>query len=296
MTGGLLFDAAYRPDLVKVKAAGGIAMSVYLTGQYASTCASPAELRAAGLGALGNYEEGASELLTCGEAGGRTIGQRAASAAISKGFPANTGLGIAFSLDVNTPASKLAAVGSAFVGIAAGLAGRFVPLVYGEGAAIDYLWTNHRVLGVEWLAAPTSWPGYDAGDVHVGLVQQVGSPVAGTDEDKITNLDALAPLIWWPAGSPYAKEIEMLDPNDPVVQSLLAKENAVASVEQALAQIEIWGDATHPDSIHSIGQNVVALQAQVAALAAAVGKIQTAGIDVVALAQAIAAHVHLAAS
>jgi len=289
----VLFDAAYKPDLAKVKAAGGIAMSVYLTGKYASTCAQPSELHALGLGALGNYEEGAAELTTCGVLGGKTIGQRAAAGAIAKGFPAGQGLGLAFSLDVNTPLSKLPAVGAAFTGIADGLAGRFVPIVYGEGAAIDYLWTHHQVLGIEWLAAPTSWPGFDAGDVHVGLVQQVGSPVPGTDEDKITNLDALAPLIWWPAGSPYAKGVDMeLDPKDPVVVSLNDKIDALSTKMQALAQIEIWGDPTHPDSIHSIGQDVTALQA---AMAQATAAIKTGSVDPVALAQAIVAHIELAA-
>lgn len=200
---GSLFDAAYAPDLAKVKAAGGIAMSVYLTGAYCRTCAQPSALHTAGLGVLGNYEEAASALQSCGLTGGMAIGRAAAAAYMAEGAPAGRGLGIAFSLDVNTPASRLSAVSVAFMGISAGLAGRFVPLVYGEGAAIDYLWTRHRVAGVQWLAAPTSWPGYAPGDVHVGLVQQVGSPVSGTDEDKITDLAALEPLIWWPAGSPY---------------------------------------------------------------------------------------------
>ncbi|MGH3265048.1 MAG: hypothetical protein ACRDNS_24000, partial [Trebonia sp.] len=207
----LLFDAAYKPDLAAVKAAGGIAMSVYLTGQYASTCASAAQLHADDLGALGNFEEGSADLTSCWESGGVQIGKRAAAAYIAEGAPAGKGLGLAFSLDINTPSSEFGAVGAAFDGIRVGLNGQFVPLVYAEGAAIDYLWTNHKVAGVEWLAAPTSWPGFNAGDVHVGLVQQVGSPVHGTDEDKITNLAALAPLIWWPQGSPYAQEVPMTE-------------------------------------------------------------------------------------
>lgn len=287
-----LYDAAYKPNLARVKANGGIGMSVYLTGMYANTCAQPAELHAEGLGALANYEEGASQLTTCGRYGGVNIGQRAATAAISKGFPAGQGKGIAFSLDVNTPLSALPAVGEAFLGIGEGLAGRFVPLVYGEGAAVEYLWNHHEVLGVEWLAAPTSWPGFNPNDPHVGVVQLVGSPVGDTDQDKITNLDLLAPLIWWPPGSPYEKGTDVaLDPKDPVVAEILGKLNHLDAKVQVLAQIEVWGDKNHPDSLTSIGRDVKALQE---AMAQATAAIKSGSVDPTALAQAITSHIELA--
>jgi hypothetical protein len=290
MTNLYFFDAAYKPDLARVKAAGGIGMSVYLTGKYANTCAQPGELHAMGLGALANYEEGANELAIAGVSGGISIGQRAANAAIAKGFP--IGKGIAFSLDVNTPPSQFPAVGQTFQGIRQGLGGKFAPLVYGEGAAIDYLVANHDVLGIEWLAAPKSWPGFNENDTHVGVVQLVGSPVGGTDEDLITNLDALAPLIWWPQGSPYEKGTEMLDPKDPVVVEMMAKLDNIYARDQILAQIEVWGDKTHPNSLSSLGHDMAALQAQ---LTEATTAIKTGSVDPNALAQAIAAHIQLAA-
>lgn len=203
----LLFDAAYKPDLAAVKAAGGIAMSVYLTGDYANTCAQPVDLHAAGLGSLGNYEQAADELTWTGQAGGVAIGQKAAEAYIGKGAPANAGLGIAFSADVNVAPADYPKVGAAITGVKQGMAGRFVTLLYGQGGLIDYLVTEKIIGPGEWLAAPTSWPGFNAADPNVALVQQVGTPVTGTDEDEITNLDAVRPFIWWPDGSPYANGV-----------------------------------------------------------------------------------------
>ncbi len=199
-----LFDAAFKPDLAKVKAVGGIAMSVYLTGTYSTTCAQPAELHAIGLGALANWERAPDALLTAGHDGGVSIGREAATAAIAKGFPA--GKGVEFSVDVNAAPVDFPAIGAAFDGINVGLGldGRFLSVVYGEGALIDYLVRTGRVVqGGNWLSGSESFPGWDASDVNVALVQRVSSPVPGTDLDDITNLGAIAPLIWWPPNSPY---------------------------------------------------------------------------------------------
>lgn len=229
---GVLFDAAYSPNLDAVVAAGGIGMTVYLTGDYAGTCAQPAALHAKGLGVLGNYEEAADELITAGYIGGVGIGQRAAAAYIAKGAPAGQGLGIAFSVDVNAPASTFPAVGAAFDGIKAGLAGRFVALCYGEGALIDYLVTNHGLVKVEWLSASSSFPGWNPASPNVALVQEVGSPVAGTDEDKITNLAGLEPYVWWPPGSPYANGALFMALTD---QQQTDMYNAVMDMHKAVA-------------------------------------------------------------
>lgn len=304
-----LFDAAYRPNLDRVKSAGGICMSVYLTGMYSGTCAQPSELHAKGLGALANYEEGASELVNTGYSGGVSIGERAAQGAVSKGFPANAGKGIAFSLDVDTPYSAFPGLGQTFKGIGHGLAGRFVPLVYGEGAAIDYLWNNHEVAGVEWLAAPTSWAGFNPGDIRVGVVQQVGSPVGGTDIDRITNLQALAPLIWWPAGSSYDKKVDDVSQKD-VIDALNSAEGQ-AALQKAVWEMKISRGSGSPEYYAQswlTGAGVYAgetlklakdvdtavqdLAKQVQALHTATGS--TGSIDPAALAQAIAAHIQLA--
>lgn len=212
-----MYDAAYAPSLSAVKAHGGLGMSCYLTGDYASTSPQPAKLRAAGLFALGNYERGAGELVSCGYDRGVEIGKEAATAFIAKGAPRNTRLtpakkrlAIYFSVDVNVRVSDFPAVGKAFDGIKKGLAGRFDPRVYGEGALIDYLIKTKRVTGPQWLSASSSFPGYDASSPHVGLVQKVGSPVGGTDQDVIT-CDPSELGAWWPAGTTTpTKEVDPL--------------------------------------------------------------------------------------
>lgn len=198
-----LFDAAYKPDLAAVKRNGGIAMSVYLTGRFANTCAQPGELHALGLGVLGNYEEAADELVHAGHSGGVSVGQRAAAAYIAKGAPPRQGLGIAFSVDVEVQPAQFPAIGEAFDGIGMGLGGQFVPHVYGEGALIDYLVSHHQVTGVQWLSGSSAFPGYNPKDVNVGLVQSMTTPVPNTDLDQINVLAGLG--IWWPLGSPYLK-------------------------------------------------------------------------------------------
>ncbi|PZS19125.1 MAG: hypothetical protein DLM57_04615 [Pseudonocardiales bacterium] len=234
-----LYDAAYAPDLDKVKENGGIAMSVYLTGGYATTCAQPDALHAKGLGVLGNYEEAIDELLYCGRAGGVDIGRRAAEAYLAKGAPGSTGLGIAFSVDVSADPSTFGAIGEAFVGIREGLAGRFVPKVYGEGALIDYLVAHHEVEGLQWLSASTSFPGFNPADPHVGRVQLVGTPVPGTDQDTITNFKGLG--IWWPVGSPHAHD------NATPLEDDMTPEQAkqLADLHDRLGKIDTMNYAIH---------------------------------------------------
>jgi hypothetical protein len=296
-----LYDAAYAPNLDTVLSHGGIAMSCYLTGKYAATSPQPDRLHAKGLGALGNYEEGAGELLHVGKAGGVDIGRRAATAYIGKGAPAGRGLGIAFSVDVNAPPSTFPAIGAAFDGIKQGLAGRFVALVYGEGALIDYLFTHYKVPGVEWLSGSSSFPGFDPSSKRVALVQHIGSPVAGTDQDSITNLAGLAPFIWWPAGSPYERTTDVLDPKDPEVIKLHKEIAAVYDRVWASVSLAIHGDAGHPNSQDSTAPlvravntaltdptgvlaRVAQLQAAVAALADDVKAVKDGRVNVAPLA------------
>lgn len=292
-----MFDAAYAPKLADVKAAGGIAMSCYLTGQYAATSPQPNRLHAAGLGALGNYERGAGELVACGYARGVEIGREAATAYIGKGAPAGQKLAIYFSVDVNAAPSTFPAIGRAFDGIKAGLAGRFVPRVYGEGALIDYLLTSKRVAGPQWLSASSSFPGFNPISPHVGLVQKVGTPVAGTDLDVIT-CDPSELGIWWPAGSPYL-EVDPLAGYtlDQIAQAVVDKliPNAydghpsvggiLAAIDEHVNDVEKLVKAVNTATAAPGGTlaRLAAVQAQVAALAADVAAIKAGNVTVAPL-------------
>jgi hypothetical protein len=197
----VMFDGAYARDLAAMKASGAIAVSVYLTGNYAVPKSWVDQVRAAGLGVVPNYEQATNELVTAGMTGGIAVGQRAAAAATALGFPTDASVAIVYSVDVDVPPAQFAQIGLAFDGINSVTHGRFLTEVYAEGALIDYLMTTKRVTGAEWLSASESFPGYNPSSPNVGLVQKIGSPVAGTDLDQITNPTGIH--AWWPAGSPF---------------------------------------------------------------------------------------------
>jgi hypothetical protein len=263
-----LFDEAYAPNLDAVKANSGIAMSVYLTGNYAGTCAQPGALLAAGLGVLGNYEQAADELLTAGHAGGVSVGQRAAAAYIGKGAPSGTGLGIAFSVDVNAPPSSFPAIGQAFDGIIQGLAGRFVALCYGEGALIDYLVQTGRVPPVNWLSASSSYPGWNPDAADVALVQQFGTNVPGTDEDKITNT-AIYRYIWWPAWATPSGGGTLILGADDIAAVASAVWNQSFEASQGVGPAPAWAWVRDGRVVAGAAYNIATVAAQQATAAAA---------------------------
>lgn len=267
-----------RPDPAAIRAAGYSGVCRYLTGQGKALTASERDaLFAAGLDLLLNFEQNADNAKG-GYAQGLKDGKAAANAADALGAP--RGMAIYFSVDYDTAASYPAVVANYLKGCAAGMAGRYEMGVYGSyyvvhGAMADgqakYGWTT-----VAWSY------GHKAGHIFQ-TGEQTFSHGADIDEPLQADIGS------WKQG----ENIDMaLDPKDPVVAGILDKLNAIASLDQTLAQIQIWGDATHPDSIHSIGQGLNALRAQVDALAASV---KTGGIDPAALAKAITAHIQLEA-
>jgi hypothetical protein len=236
------YDAAYPPDPAAVARAGGKIMAVYLTARYAVDALHCARIHAAGMGVLLNYEEGVDELVYCGRAKARDVGQRAMAAAIRDGAPADGTLGIAFSVDVSVPPSQFSAVGASFDGLNDALRGKFRVHVYGEGALIDYLLATGRAVGAQWLSASRSFPGYNAGSVNVGFVQLVGSNIAGTDQNIITNAAGLD--VWWPANSTIGVR-RVFDANE-VAQIKSAAREAMAEI------------ATDPNHVYwpQLGRNV----------------------------------------
>lgn len=195
------YDAAYPPTLDQLAAGSPVAVAVYLTGEFAVPSGWPAQLLARGWAPVANYEQAADELVTCGRAGGRAVGQRAMAAAQRDGIP--EGSSIFYSVDVNVPPAQFEQVGQAFDGINDVTKGHYCTHVYGEGALIDYLVQTGRVCAGNWLSASSGFPGYNPQSSNVALYQLVGSPVPGTDQNIITNPQAMH--VQWPTGSPYAK-------------------------------------------------------------------------------------------
>ena len=205
------YDGAYARNLDQMVAGGAVAVSVYLTGNFAVPKSWVDLVHSRGLGVVLNYEQAADELVYAGFAGGEAAGQRAVAAALALGAPTDGNESIVFSVDVNVPTGAFASVGAAFDGINAALAGRFLANYYGEGALGEYLIATGRVKqNVKfWLSASSSFPGFNPASPHVALVQLVGSPVAGTDQDRFT--DPAGIHAWWPASSPYGVDMPLTD-------------------------------------------------------------------------------------
>lgn len=210
MTGLYLYDAAYAPSLSKVKKRpGAIAMNGYLTGRYAGTTSQPAAVRKAGLGYVATYEEGPGELVRASRATGRRVGDKIVKAFRDKGIPIRPDIGVFPSVDVSVPIDgndhDADQCNTGWEGVRDVLDGDLSLRAYAEGAVIDALATAGLIDGKCWLAAPTSWPGFNVNSNHICMVQLVGTDVPGTDKNHLVT-DPHALGAWWPEGSPYAQE------------------------------------------------------------------------------------------
>ena len=206
------YDAAYQPDLTQVKAHGGIAICRYFVGDNPAwqwkrvTPQQVSSTLTAGLGMVVNYEGTADPPLT------RTYGRETAHNALVDirrcRVPAGVGIGCYMSIDVNTSPARYPAARDYFDGVNDVLTpAGYLTKVYSQGGLIDYLCSWHRVAGKQWLAAPTSWPGYNSSSPNVAMVQLVGTPIAGTDQNVVRDPKALS--AYWPAGSPYIPEVDV---------------------------------------------------------------------------------------
>lgn len=197
-----MYDAAYAPDFAKVKAKGGIAVNGYLTGLYENTTSQAADAHKAGLGFVPTYELGADELVNAPRTKGQEVGRRILAAFKREGIPTDGTVAVYPSVDVNV--SSATACDKAWRGIRDILAGKIQVRYYGEGRIGDHLFDTGLLDGKYWLAAPSSWPGYDgANDTkRVCLLQLVGTPVPGTDKNQIIGNPADIGA-WWPAGHQY---------------------------------------------------------------------------------------------
>lgn len=229
------FDAAYGAGvpLSAVKANEGIAMNHYLTTKYATTSAQPAAIRAAGLAVILTYEEGAAELVGASRAQGQDVGRKilAALQAIP-GLPLDGSLAVYVSVDVAVYGNQ-AVCDQGFLGVRDVLHGKVQTRCYGQGALIDHLAAAHITEGKGWLSASTGYPGWNAADSNVCLVQRVGEYVHSTDLNDITDVHALG--AWWPDNSPYG---DNMTPDD--VRAVVRDE-----LTSALNFLSVGGNKTY---------------------------------------------------
>lgn len=199
-------DAAYLP-LEQVMAAKPVFVAAYTDGQHGYTAAVIAQLRGEGISILANHENAANELLG-GYSAGVAAAQRAMAAVEAWGMPADGSCALFFSVDVSVPIGQFPIIDAAFDGIRHALQGRFLAGVYSEGALIDHLWAGERIDVKGWLSASSSFIGYNPASPHVGLVQQVGTSIPGTDMNEVTDIDNLG--LWWatPHSRPQVNQTE----------------------------------------------------------------------------------------
>lgn len=248
------FDAAYAPDLAKVKAAGGVAVNGYLTGTYATSTTQPAAARAAGLGYVPTYEEAPNELVGASRAVGQNVGRKILAAFQRLGIPLDGTVAVYPSVDVydGTPSD----CNNAWWGIRDIIAGKISVRCYAEGAVIDALTKAGLLDGPGWLSASTGYPGYNVNDPNVCMVQLVGSPVSGTDANHlITDPSKLG--AWWPDNSPYAGgDVNLTDK----IPNPNGGETTVQQCLEAICVIEKAVQTTLPQLVKA----VEALKAQTA--------------------------------
>lgn len=203
-----MYDGAYRPKLADVLAKGGIALNGYLTGIYANTTTQPQQARAAGLGFVPTYEEGPGELVGASRATGRRVGDKIVKAFKDKGIPLSPDIGVYPSVDVSVPIDgndrDADQCNTGWLGIRDVIDGSISIRSYAEGAIIDALAKEKLVDGKCWLAAPTSWPGFNVNDQYICMVQLVGTDVTGTDKNHLIT-DPYDMGAWWPDGSIYER-------------------------------------------------------------------------------------------
>jgi hypothetical protein len=200
------YDGASAFDLADAKAHGAILITGYIVGHPGGmdpiTARRVHQIHELGMGFLPNWERGASYLVTASHAQALAAGNEAVAALRALEVPDDGTIACPFSWDVNVAPSQYAHCGAVADGIIEALAGRYRFTAYGQGGLIDYFARTGRLQSEGWLSASSSFPGYDAASPRVALVQRVGSPVPGTDQNIVT--DPANVHAWWPPGSPYA--------------------------------------------------------------------------------------------
>lgn len=310
-----LFDGADPTfDLDKAKAAGAIAISVYIVGNPGgmahADAARVAAIRAKGMGVLPNWERAADFFSTCSVAAAQGAGAEAQVAARSLGFPTDGTVQVPFSFDFDCPSSRFPEMGQKVDAIAAGLTTAFIPMVYAQIDLIDYLVSHGHLHGKQWLMGST-WGNAYHPDSNVCIVQShdatgqlwLNDPVPSTDINTVT--DPYALKAWWPDGSPYGGG----SMTQPQIDEIMARFDKIDNRLTALFQVDTNGDGK-PDitgTVQGADRYTIAplvapitaqlneLATQLQAVQTSVTNLQSAGVDPQVLAQAIAQHIKLTA-
>lgn len=190
------FDYSFaRPSPAALKAAGAVAVARYLTGDgKALTVSEAAELHAAGIGIVLNFEADAGDALL-GAGKGAANGQIARAAANALGAG---GLPIYYSVDRDISTSQL-------------------PTVLAYLHAADNAAQPSRCYAefdvVEAFARPAwqtiAWSGGQLSKHAVFYQWQIKQTLDGSAVDYDQVIDAAQLGAWWPPGSPYAQGDDM---------------------------------------------------------------------------------------
>jgi hypothetical protein len=229
------FDSPGRTALIKSRP-GAVAISHYLTGSHATTSPQVDAVRAAGLGALHNWERQPGALVGASRATGRNIAAEAVTG-ISPKAPRDWSLAVYFSVDVDVANSTPGVCDEGFRGVRDVLDPlKIRAAAYAEIGVIEHVVRAGILAGKHWLSMSPGFSPighYGASSPYACIVQMhdaagnwIGTDVPGTDRNIIT--DPQATGIWWPDGSPY------LAGDDMSAADVTAIEKAITDSEQRL--------------------------------------------------------------
>ena len=273
------YDAAYSPDLAQCIARGAIAMTHYVSGIYSGTSPQPAATRAAGMGAVLNWERMPGALVGLSRSGGQAVGREFLNSA-DPACPQDRTVAAYFSVDLDVLAGNLSSCDQAFLGIRDVLQG-FRVAVYGEGDLIDHLVGVGILDGKHWLSMSEAFGGFNAQSPNVCLVQMhdgvgnwIGTDMPGTDRNTVTDVHALG--AWWPTGSPYLIGDPPMTPAE------------IQSVADAVWAHNLAGTSNHTAAFWET--NINALEAQILTAVQGWTGVALTDAQVTAIAAQVAAH------
>lgn len=207
----LVFDSAEpftQARLNSVKAAGGIGVCRYVKrwtpNNYDLEPAERTLILGNGLGLEYNAEQAAGDMLNQSPAWWQAYGAYVAARLQSWGVRTDRGITVAASCDQDiTTEAQLEHVVANYAAFRAGLA-VYGMRAYAQTQVIERLISTGVAAAddKEWLPGARGWSGlstavYNAYP-HAAIVQQIGTPVAGTDENTVLDLAGLG--MEWPEG------------------------------------------------------------------------------------------------